>query len=310
MNILPLVFVLLFTLAVVSMAHLEQFKKASLNHIIYEKYIRPNKNFVLNQRQEKLFHEGQKETWRHVSIRVFLNAELRKKTDEKTYQANRFLLIELMKVLYSKAAFFKSLKQKRPEFLDELVVAIENAAIKAESNHKKPIKRIQDIVRLDLEDPELQGAFYHMLKGTTNKKEQLKEPTNKKKQDIIEPTIHNQERTYLSLLTFVNMLEETQVKIKLAAPEVLRAIFPNDEIVDSIIAKRDLVDSKNAEAVNQFKQEFLGKQRPEVSDQQLDFTFSGAKAIDPTKPVELNKFLTPSPTSGPHPAKTANKKGK
>ena len=311
MNILPLVFVLLFTLAIVSMAQLEKFKNASLNHMTYEKYIQPNKNFVLNQRQEKLFHEGQKESWRHVSMRVFLKKERRDETDEETYQKNRFLLIELMKVLYSKAAFFKTLKQKRSEgFLEELVTAIEQAAIKAESNHKKPIKRIQDIVRLDLEDAELQEAFYHMLKGTTNKNEQDKETNDKNEQVVFEPTTRNQERTYFSLLAFVNMQKSTKVKIKLAAPEVLKAIFGKDEIVQSILVKRKLVDAQNAEAVEQFTQEFLNQRLPDIPANFLDFTFGRTEAADAKEQTELNEVQASPSTPFPNPKTGPLKKGK
>ena len=56
-----------------------------------------------------------------------------------------------------------------------MLTAIEQAA---ENAPKKMIRQTRDLARLHLDDPELQEAFYHMLKGTIsrdNLRDKLKE---------------------------------------------------------------------------------------------------------------------------------------
>ena len=160
MNILPLIMALVLMLSVLTVEKLEKFKNQSIVQSEYQVFLQMSERQVFNKRQKGLFGLSQK-TLRQLSFRFIIDKDAREKNDSG-YKQYRMLIIELMKIVYGEAAFFKDLEMKRPNFLEEMLLAIENAADNAP---KKMIKRIQDIARLNLEDPELQEAFYHMLKG-------------------------------------------------------------------------------------------------------------------------------------------------
>lgn len=265
MNILPLVLALVLMLSVLTVEKLEKFKNQTIVQREYQLFLKMGERQVFNKRQNSLYGISEK-SLRQLSFRFFYDKKARDGNANAAKQY-RMLNLELMKILYGEAAFFKNLEQTRPNFLEELLNAIERSAEAAAEN---TIKRIQDIARLDLGDPELQEAFYHMLKGTVSKqkKEELKNaPSNMK------------EKAYVSLFTFINDVgkEGTQPKIVVqrAPREILKAIFGSDEIVEAIIVKRnELAAKKDNGSADLFKNEFVDKRRPGLDDKLLDFSIS------------------------------------
>jgi hypothetical protein len=148
-----------------------------------------------------------------------------------------------------------------------MLTAIEQAT---EDAPKKMIRQTKDLARLNLDDPELQEAFYHMLKGTISR-EKLKEKEKKK-----EMTPRMNEKAYVSLFTYIHnegAKSPPTIKIGYAPPEILKAVFVNDEVVEAILVKREELGGKDKDsgADETFKSEFIGKRRPGIDEKLLDF---------------------------------------
>lgn len=273
MNILPLVLALVLMLSVLTVEKLEKVKNQTIVQKEYQAFLQMNERQVFNKRQEKLFNKSDKDI-KQLSFRFFVDKKARDR-DENVTKQYRMLNIELMKVLYGEASFFKNLEQKRPNFLDELLTAIEHAA---EAAPEKLIKRVRDIARLDLDDSELQKAFYHMLKGTV---------TRQKMQEIVknkDAHIGAKEKGYVSLFEFINYdgaSATPRIDIQHAPREILKAIFASDEVVEAIIVKRqELADSKDNGAESAFQSEFCDKRRPGIDDKLLNFKISKGNKKD------------------------------
>lgn len=265
MNILPLILALILMLSILTVERMEKFKNQAVVQKEYQTFLKESERQVFNQREKRLFGESQKSlrqlTFRYVYDKKARDAHV---NEAKQY---RVLMIELMKILYGEAAFFKELERKNANFLEEMLDAIEKAT---EDAPKKLIKQTRDLARLDLGDPALQEAFYHMLKGTISR-EKLKE--------IEEMTPHMKEKAYVSLFTYINnngVKNVPTIRIALAPPEILKAIFVNDEIVEAILVKRQELGGKDRDsgADEAFKAEFMQKRRPGIDENLLDFKLS------------------------------------
>lgn len=263
MNILPLVLALVLMLSVLTVERLEKFKNQTAVQKEYQLFLKEGERVVFNKRQKKLFGESDKDI-RQLSFRFFIDKKARERDANVTKQY-RVLMIELMKIVYGEAAFFKNLEKKRPNFLEEMLTAIEKAA---DAAPEKAIKRIQDIARLNLDDPELQDAFYHMLKGSV---------TREKSKAIKKISPRTQAKAYVSLFNFINYEGKSatpRIEIQHAPQEVLKAVFVSDEVVDAIIAQRNKL--AKTEDKTAFENEFKDKRRSGIDDKLLDFKISNA----------------------------------
>lgn len=267
MNILPLVFTLLLILSVLTIEKMDRFKNKVLVQKKYEQLINEQESSAFNIRQGRLYGVHPP-SYRSLTFRPFISKKFRDEKPEK-YKQVRQITIDLIHVLYGKAKFYKKMEQKRPEFVQELLGAIEAAA---ENMDEKSFKRIHDVARIDLNDPMLQEVFYRMLKGTIDK-ESSKRPENVE--------IMKSEKAYIPLLTYFNFdIKEVKIKLGLAPRELLLAIYDNPDIVQKLINLRNeltasLVSNKlqKDEATAKFQAEFEGKQKQGITDV-LDYTIS------------------------------------
>lgn len=264
MNILPLVLALVLMLSVLTIEKLEKFKNQTIVQREYQLFLKMSERQVFNKRQKRLYGHSEK-SLRQLSFRFLFDKKARDR-DANVVKQYRMLIIDLMKIAYGEAAFFKNLEKKRPNFLEELLNAIEKSA---DVDEGKNIRRIQDIARLDLEDPELQEAFYHMLKGTIPRE---------KLAEMKDATPQMKEKTYVSLFTFINNEGANgtpTIVVQRAPREILKAIFLSDEVVEAIIVKRtELSANKDEGSKDAFKNEFSDKRRPGLDDKLLDFSIS------------------------------------
>ncbi len=274
MNILPFVLALLLVLSVVTVEKLEKFKSLMAVQHEYQFYLDKLDRKALNEHQKNMGKWSKATSQRQLSFSFFYEKSLR--DGEKTRQV-RQITVDLIKVLYGDAAFFKELESRRPNFIDEMLddfIASAEKLIEAEN-----IRRIEEIRRIRLSDPELQHAFYLMLKGTTTL-EQLQEMQQNTDSDEKKPLSgRNREKGYLSLLDFLKHEKNNPViKIRHAPRELLLAIFGKEEIVEAILARRKELDPKKTpDASMQFASEFKGKQKPGISDELLDFNITTKK---------------------------------
>lgn len=263
MNILPLVFALIFMLSILTIEKLDNYKNRTLIHQQYEKTLELEERAEFNDREDRLYKNNKRISFQQTPFRLFLKKDDREKNEAK-YRQFRFVAIHLIKELYGKAAFYKAMEQKRPDFVEELLNAIQDEADKM---HEKSIRQVEDAARIKLNDPELQAVFYKMLKGTINKKT-CKEPSSDVQLDS--------ERAYFPLLSFFNFNGmDIKIKIRLAPKELLRAIYGTKELADRVFAfgeelSKQLRSKKPEltpdEAQAKFRNEFEGKQSPEIID--------------------------------------------
>lgn len=266
MNILSLVLALVLILSVLMIERLDKFKNQMIIQKQYQAFLTDSERKMYNQRQKALFKDYQK-SLRLLSFRYLLDKDARKKEANASKQY-RLLIEDLMKNLYGKAAFFKEISAKRSNFIDELLTAIQEAADTAPEN---TIKDTSDIARLDLKDADLQRAFYLMLKGSVSREEFKK---------MEEGTSEIHEKAYTSLLNYINFDGKKAVPrivIQRAPREILKTIFLKDDIVESIIARRnELAKKKDEGSKNIFESEFKDKRRSDIDDQLLDFSISSS----------------------------------
>jgi hypothetical protein len=267
MNILPFVITLLLILSVITIEKLEKFKNREVVKKEYQSFIEGSERFAINDRQEKLC-DKKKTSKKQLSFRYFLVKGERKNGNEEESRQLRLITIEFLKVLYGKATFYKEMEQKRPNFLDDLLDGL--IASTDRLTDKDKLRRVEDMSRLKLDDPELQDVLYKMLKGTV-KKEDTKEKF----------VLKNEGTSYLSLLDYIHFEKSKIITIRFASRELLEAIFGSSEIADQIIVMRkELCAVKNHPESNLFAQKFKGKQINGISDDILDFEIGYNKDID------------------------------
>jgi len=268
-NILPLILALVLMVSLLTVERLEIFKNHSVVQREYQLFLKNIERTVFNEREKRLYGEGQK-SFKQITFRYFFDKKAREKHPNEAKQY-RLLAIELMKNLYGQAAFFKELEQKRPSFLDEILSSIEQAS---DDSPKKLIKQTKDLARLKLSDPQLQEAFYRMLKGTASR-EEIKQ--------MAKPTRRMKEKSYPSLLTYIHNHGKDNpptIRVALAPPEVLKVVFPNDDVVKAIVEKRKELGGKDRDsgADDLFKSEFVEKRRPGIDENLLNFKLSDQSA--------------------------------
>ena len=144
---------------------------------------------------------------------------------------------------------------------------------------KGSIRRIEDMAHLQLEDPEMQAAFYHMMKGTITR-DQLKIMEAEAIKNGNELSASIKGRAYVSLLTYIHFAKSSP-EIRLAPKELLKAIFENEQVVDEILIRRNELSKENdSKGKENFSIEFNPKRKTGLSDQLLNFKITkGDKSI-------------------------------
>jgi hypothetical protein len=208
------------------------------------------------------------------------------------------MLKKLIVNLYGEQDFFKDIEQKRPTFLNEILNRIESQADSLPA--EKKVKKAVDLANLDLGDEELNEVLYKMLKGAPvldlNAKEESEAPTeaeseeDKQGQDLAAAEFqeYKSPKGYYSVLDYVTASKPYKVRVYLASKEVLKTIFNEDSVVDSILKKRQeiyrmLKGDKNADVKlvgESFKRDFDPYRDPAFDDSVLDFAVS---KTDPKK---------------------------
>lgn len=283
MNILPLILGLVLMLSVLTVERLEKFKNQSIIQKEYQHFLKENERQVFNWRQKHLFGESQK-SFKQLTFRYIYDKKAREKHSNEANQY-RILMIELMKNVYKEAAFYKELERKRSNFLEEMLNEIEKASELAfKDSSKRFIRETKDLARLKLEDPELQQAFYHMLKGTIARDKLEAERVELKEKGEELPS-RMKEKAYVSLLTYITIDGNARstpptIKIARAPREILIAIFEKEEVVENLMSRREeLGANKDSGADELFKSEFVGKVRQGIDEKLLNFELSPNSAF-------------------------------
>ena len=265
-------------LSVLTIEKLDNFKNKVIVQQRYKTTLEKQERAEFNERERRLFGSPERTCHRQVTFKGFLFKEEREKNEDK-YRQYRFIAINLIKTAYGHTLFFRKLQERRPEFVEDLLDAIQQAADKMP---KKSFKRIEDVARIKLEDPVLQEVFYRMLKGSVGKDEFKSLPERLQK---------NRDKAYFPLLTFFNYDGlDKKISLRLAPRELLFAIYGNEELVNKVLTTREELSKElrstksmmnKAEAEAKFKTEFEGKQKQEIIDV-LDYSISQTSQVNRT----------------------------
>lgn len=270
MYILPLVFTLLLLLAFTSGEKFAQLRNQAVVEKAYRNQLEREREWGMAEHARRLLHKKEEEySLAQLSVRPLVRKDVPGTQEQK--QQIRWLVGELMEVLFGHTQFFQELLEKRPTFVEELLDQIQSAAFALPKEQE--IREITEISRLELADPQLQEAFYHMLKGTVDT------PTFRTQEALHPLQGYSTEwsKTYPSLLSFLHNRAKLTISLHRAPKELLLAIFGKKEWVEKLMHKRnELQQSDLPHKGELFRQEFSGMQRPEIAGELLDFSFGKA----------------------------------
>ncbi|KAF3363256.1 putative membrane protein [Chlamydiales bacterium STE3] len=284
MNLLIFVSVLLMVLASISYGEMRVFFRQALSQSLWVRYMevqegcfynmavdvnykiqpkkskeakalldslgRPSEDKEEKEKPPKSFSKGAKK----INFRILVG-RAKDLTPEKEEQFNE-LIKNLIRDLYSKERFYIELLNKRPNFLEEMLLALKGFAT-------EKITDTRSLGRISFEDKDLDDAWYFMLKQNPDEREG-KGPC-----------------AQLSFFDFLTDSAKSEVRVYLAPKEILLAAFKgNEQIVSQILEKRQelykLVDKDYPadKAKEEFQNAFQGyAEFPNI----LDFTVNKSK---------------------------------
>lgn len=301
MNVITFVMTMLILLTMMTYARLESFRAFSTVQAQFEEFMKTNERAYINQRAEQWYdttkvNDGAKRDYSskigspRISWYVIINQAVREKNPEH-YQLITDLSKKLMQHLFENSEKFQATLKNNPNILNELLIAIANAADKLPQDQK--IKSSQDLSTLNLEDEELNQFFYNMQKGIyvekTKTTASLDEASsdrgdieNQTSEDLLE---YCSDSHCLSLLDYIT-LRNLKIKLFLSPLPLLKAIFEdNTQAIEDIQILRyrlyrDVMNKHKTK--NQATQEFqteLQSRFPFLTDNSYDFSVT---KVNPT----------------------------
>lgn len=265
MNVLIFVMTMLMLLTLMTYAKLETYRSSQVFQVLFEHYMQKDERGYINLAAEDTYNAIKKVAKKTETEPVeetpkpkaegnarlslaLLKDKSKRDSNPQEWQQAKHILKNLMSILYKDQQFYKEIETERPQFLDELIAALTQAA--DDVPKEKKWKKTSDIGNLTLGDEKLNNVLYFMLKGAPYKEvvkegfsvsteapasiEENGEPAQ------AEPSTDEYEspKGYFSLLDFVTFAPNQKIRVYLAPKEVLRAVFPNENIVDDILSER------------------------------------------------------------------------
>lgn len=261
MNILLYVISIIMLLTALTYSRLELFRSVVGLQAGYVYYIEATEHDVDREAAEKWYdiihvqrqksaekndkeREKAKGTSR-LSLYPILNKQIRAQSPD-AYAQTKNLFKQLMIQLYSEQPFFKESAAKNPRFLDELINEIETAIEQLPEDIK--LSDSSELSRLKLAKEELHYAFFLMLEGLPSLKfteskiishvESKQNDTDQEEDAALEAEEAKSKSGYVSLVDMITVRKSSHVRIYLASPQLLKAIYEDDNIVQQIREKR------------------------------------------------------------------------
>lgn len=228
-------FRILFNLETGFTEYMEKLERATISELGVKMY----KAIPIRTDKEKLVKARNRESPR-LPLHSLVNKESRVKNAIAHFQMRDFFK-QLVKQLYKDQPFFLEIQSKHPGFLDDLLNEIERSA----DDQNQKIKKTEELVTLELSDPELQAFFVNILNGVPveleKKRKKLSEKTtidteleelNESKEPIIE--IGRE-----SILDYITVRPATKLRIYLAPRKLLEVIYITPQMIENVIAVRN-----------------------------------------------------------------------
>lgn len=285
MNILLYVLTLLTAMSIMTFARLQTFLNVATVRQEYACLMGEEDRIAMNQIQTKLYdtHNGKgtkkengkkTDATRKVNFILFVNRDLREQNDP-AFQTLNTIIKSLMTNLYKKEPFYIKIQETKGDPSEVLMAQITRVADEREGN--TVVKSLGNLKTLDLQDPELQELFSKMLGGEKEYKEKSSCPKPSKP-------------SYPSLLNYIEIKKHKDgsiqpIRIQLAPPEVIEAIFIDPNIVDEIISTREELRNQSGKlgsteqqvASQEFERLFKSRLPGNLDQNLFDFTITTTK---------------------------------
>jgi hypothetical protein len=283
MNVLPLVFSFLALFTILTYTRLSGFVISKAIHHEYEQFVSQYQEVIQEKAALDRYDEehrekpgDKKEPKPKVKATRVLNLYPLTQNDSERSKETKYILINLIKQLFDKAPFFEEAKQDHPQIVEELVDAIQLSLQK-----RKDFKK-EDLPTLELDQPHLQFFLYKILK----------DPSSSVDEDNTEKLLENLgSKIFNDLITCQK--GDQQIRMFLADPKLLLAIFENNSTVEQIVTARKSYylqvkkDPTQKEALTEkFCSQFLSNIPPSIQKNSLNWEISGTnpdQKITPSK---------------------------
>lgn len=310
MNILLYVMTMLMLLATLTYAKLENFRSLVGVEAGFTHYMKNMEREKIDEIAEEAYDQtvlstnakGDENDRVDASARLSFNLLVDKKARDGSPEAFRQiqeLAKTLMQDLFHEENFYKELEERRPNFLNELLQEISQAA--EEQLKEQKLRNAADLAKLKLADSELDHAFSVMLKGKSKQvalpaeaaedSRALKEELDKADEAAEETAMVERsneakpEAGNESLLDYITVKKTSKVRVFLASRTLLLSIYGNEAIADNIIERRQELfrearKNKNfKDASAQFKSSFENSGNASSFGEILEFAVTN---VDPT----------------------------
>lgn len=222
MNVLPLVFSFLALLTLLTYSRLSGFVVTKAIHQEYGQFI---ENFQEGVQAQAAVHKYQalsqsfdKDAPPKSRVRAHRCLNLAHLTSNDDVA---LILKNLIVTLFAKAPFYEEAILENPMIVDEVIRAMQKAL--QETNGIKK----SELCTLELQDEKLQRFFYKLLKD----RERLKDEED-------EELLVAEEATRIFNEVIIFNPEKLPIRVYLANPVLLQAIFQNEKVVQEIIESR------------------------------------------------------------------------
>ncbi len=249
MNVLLFVFALLMILGMTSYAKMQTFlvgtglqgqylehmqqKRQNLvadqQYLLYQNYTGIESDKPDEEEQEP---KTQVKAVSKINVALFLNKQLSEQHGADAENA-KILFLRLVEILYGKQEFYKEMLHKRPHFMEQLIAELIDKC----ADLPKNLQNVKQLANLKLSDEQLQEVLAKMLLGNM--------PAEKKQLKADQ---------YPPLGEFISCSKAKKpFRLQLLPPELLLALYEDENIVKDIMKKRD---SYFNQVKNKYKTEF------------------------------------------------------
>ncbi len=251
MHILLYVITFLMLLAVITTYRIDSAQSMAAFQAAYRHYMQAIERAPIQKAAEKWY--GQLTIGRHVthassahaagtrrlSLYLLTNSEAREQL-QNSYEQTRTLAKQLMALLCKDSEEFKEALEKRPQLFDDILTEIQNACDQLPT--EKKVKNVVELTALPFSSPEVKYFFVQLMGGQPKIEQQP--PENLQIDSIIETDEESDLKTesaqaharqgYRGLQDFISLDSSNQIRVQLADPLLLEAIFEDIHLVGRI----------------------------------------------------------------------------
>lgn len=267
MNILLIVTSVILVIGALTYSRLESYRKTEVLQQFFTRYEQTVERGWVNQNAQKHYRDNtlskapskkivenapkkaaadissQKSptSYGRISLSLFLKPG---NEQQKEYPLLYGILKKLIVLLYKDQPFFKEMEIKRPDAINAFIASLSTVDTLPKEKFAK-IKKIEDLANITLGDPDMDYLLYQMFQGTAQNfkvappQRSINQTDEKNEEEVIDrEDEYSSIDGYLSLRDFLTLKKSTKIRVWLAPPKLLEAIFENPDLVRNIITMR------------------------------------------------------------------------